>query len=89
MFSTRISNELGAGNSQAARLAVDVVLLMAISEGILVGLIMILVRNIWGRAYSSEADVVSYVAKMMPILAISHLIDGLQGVLSGFNRPRN
>lgn len=56
---------------------------MAISEGIVVGLVMILVRNIWGYAYSNEVDGVKYVADMMPILAISNLIDGIQAVLSG------
>ncbi|PON71857.1 Multi antimicrobial extrusion protein [Parasponia andersonii] len=79
-LSTRVSNELGAGNSRAARLAVHVVLFMAISEGLLVGLLMILVRNVGGRAYSSDERVVRYVAVMMPILATSNLVDDLQGV---------
>lgn len=81
--STRVSNELGAGNPKTARLAVCVVLVMAISEGILVGLVLILIRNIWGRAYSNETEVVKYVARMMPLLAASNLVDGLQCVLSG------
>ncbi|CAA0813463.1 MATE efflux family protein [Striga hermonthica] len=84
--STRVSNELGAGHSRAARLAVHVVLLIAISEGILVGLVLILIRNIWGYAYSNEVKVVTYVATMMPILALSNFMDGLQSVLSGIVR---
>ncbi|KAI3463747.1 hypothetical protein Pfo_020410 [Paulownia fortunei] len=81
--STRVSNELGAGHPQAARLAVGVVLVMAISEGILVGLVLLLIKNIWGYAYSNEIEVVRYVATMMPILAASNFMDGLQCVLSG------
>ncbi|KAH6822241.1 MATE efflux family protein [Perilla frutescens var. hirtella] len=81
--STRVSNELGAGHPRAARLAVGVVLAMAITEGILVGLVLILIRNVWGYAYSNETEVVSYVATMMPILAASNFMDGLQCVLSG------
>lgn len=81
--STRVSNELGAGHPKTARLAVCVVLVMAISEGILVGLVLILIRNKWGHAYSNDKEVVKYVATMMPILATSNLIDGLQCVLSG------
>ncbi|KAI3463748.1 hypothetical protein Pfo_020411 [Paulownia fortunei] len=81
--STRVSNELGAGHPRAARLAVRVVLVMAISEGILVGLVLSLIHNIWGYAYSNEIEVVSYVATMMPILAASNFMDGLQCVLSG------
>ncbi|GER37081.1 MATE efflux family protein [Striga asiatica] len=84
--STRVSNELGAGHSLAARLAVHVVLFIAISEGILVGLVLILIRNIWGYAYSNEIEVVTYVATMMPILALSNFMDGLQSVLSGIVR---
>ncbi|KAF7124103.1 hypothetical protein RHSIM_Rhsim12G0140300 [Rhododendron simsii] len=81
--STRVSNELGAGHPQAARLAVSVVLVMAVTEGVLVGAVLILIRNLLGYAYSNEVEVVRYVAAMMPILAISNLLDGLQSVLSG------
>ncbi|GLT60380.1 hypothetical protein SLA2020_331480 [Shorea laevis] len=81
--STRVSNELGAGHPDAARLAVCVVLVIGITEGILVGLVLILIRNIWGYAYSNEIEVVEYVAVMMPILAASNFLDGLQCVLSG------
>ncbi|XP_057519341.1 protein DETOXIFICATION 16-like [Amaranthus tricolor] len=84
--STRVSNELGAGRPQAAQLAVLVVLLIAISEGILVGMVLIFIRNLWGYAYSNEQEVVSYVAIMMPILALSNFLDGLQAVLSGIAR---
>ena len=80
-----MSNELGAGNPRTARLAVCVVIAMAIIEGIVVGTVLILIRNIWGHAYSDEIEVVRYVAIMMPILATSNFLDGLQCVLSGFN----
>ncbi|XP_023912822.2 protein DETOXIFICATION 16-like [Quercus suber] len=84
--SIRVSNELGAGKPKAARLAVRVVLVMAITEGMLVGLLMILLRNIWGHVYSHEQEVVKYVAVMMPIVALSSFLDGIQGVLSGVAR---
>ncbi|WRX19449.1 Multi antimicrobial extrusion protein - like 10 [Theobroma cacao] len=48
--SIRVSNELGAEDPKAAHLAVRVVLFLAISQGILVGLALILMRNIWGIA---------------------------------------
>lgn len=83
VYSTRVSNELGAGHPEAARLAVVVVLVLAVSEGIVVGSIMLLIRNIWGYAFSSDTEVVKYVATMMPILAASNFLDGLQCVLSG------
>ncbi|XP_015966964.1 protein DETOXIFICATION 16 [Arachis duranensis] len=84
--STRVSNELGAGNPKTARLAVCVVLVMAIIEGLIVGLVLILIRHVWGYAYSNEGEVVDYVAVMLPILATSNFLDGLQCVLSGTAR---
>ncbi|WVZ22927.1 hypothetical protein V8G54_001471 [Vigna mungo] len=84
--STRVSNELGAGHPRAARLAVYFVFIMAIIEGTLIGAVMILLRNIWGYAYSNEVEVVQYVAIMLPILALSIFLDALQCVLSGTAR---
>ncbi|ESQ43275.1 hypothetical protein EUTSA_v10013374mg [Eutrema salsugineum] len=84
--STRVSNELGAGNPKVAKLAVRVVVSIAIAESIVVGSVLILIRNIWGLAYSSEPGVVTYVASMMPILALGNFLDNLQCVLSGVAR---
>ncbi|PPR81989.1 hypothetical protein GOBAR_AA38720 [Gossypium barbadense] len=80
--STRVSNELGAGNPEAARLAVNVVIAMAIFEALLVGSILMLIRNILGYAYSNEVEVVKYVAALLPLVAISNLLDSLQCILS-------
>ncbi|XWS60909.1 hypothetical protein CRYUN_Cryun07bG0078900 [Craigia yunnanensis] len=84
--SIRVSNELGAEDPKAAHLAVRVVLVLAVSQGILVGLVLILMRNIWGYAYSNDVEVIRYVAAMIPILATSNFIDGVQCVLSGIAR---
>ncbi|ERN05648.1 protein DETOXIFICATION 16 isoform X2 [Amborella trichopoda] len=85
-ISTRVSNELGAGQPEAAQLAACIVVLMAITVGVIVGSTMVIVRGIWGYAYSNEEEVVQYVAKMMPILAASNFMDGIQSVLSGIAR---
>lgn len=83
--SVRVSNKLGAGHPKAARLAAGVVLTMTILEGLLIGLLFIFLRNFWGYAYSSEIEVVEFVAKSMPTLAIVNFFGGLQRVLSGNN----
>ncbi|XP_019457733.1 PREDICTED: protein DETOXIFICATION 16-like isoform X2 [Lupinus angustifolius] len=85
-ISTRISNELGAGHPKVARLAVVVVLGLTLILAVSVGTVMILIRNVWGYAYSNEVEVVKYVAIMMPILAISSFLEALQSVLSGVAR---
>ncbi|KAK1423462.1 hypothetical protein QVD17_18765 [Tagetes erecta] len=81
--STRVSNELGAGNPRAARLAVCTVLFLAIIESIIVGVVILSCRAILGNAYSNEKPVVSYVASMGPFLSISVITDSLQAVISG------
>ncbi|KAG8063940.1 hypothetical protein GUJ93_ZPchr0004g38117 [Zizania palustris] len=85
-ISTRVSNELGAGRPEAARLASRVVMVLGIVVAVVVGLSMILVRHLWGYAYSNEEEVVQYISKMMPIIAVSFLFDDLQCVLSGIAR---
>ncbi|BAF26307.1 protein DETOXIFICATION 16 isoform X1 [Oryza sativa Japonica Group] len=82
-ISTRVWNELGAGNPQAAKLATRVVICMAMTEGSVVAFTMILLRNSWGHMYSDEAEVVTYIARMIPVLAISFFIDGMHSALSG------
>eukprot|EP01018_Ginkgo_biloba_P027028 Gb_29736 [translate_table: standard] len=84
--STRVSNELGAGRSGAARLAVYVVVGLGAMEAVMLGCILFSIRNVWGYAYSNEEEVIDYVAKMMPLLACSTIFDGIQGVLSGIAR---
>uniref|UniRef100_A0A0E0G6P4 Protein DETOXIFICATION n=1 Tax=Oryza nivara TaxID=4536 RepID=A0A0E0G6P4_ORYNI len=59
---------------------------MAISEGVVIGLVLVSVRNIWGHAYSNEEEVVKYVAKMLLVISVSNFFDGIQCVLSGVAR---
>ncbi|XP_037462901.1 protein DETOXIFICATION 16-like [Triticum dicoccoides] len=81
--STRVSNELGAGRPQAARLATRVVVCMALLAGSVISITMILLRKSWGYMYSNEEEVVTYIARMIPVLAISFFIDGIHTSLSG------
>ncbi|XP_023515399.1 protein DETOXIFICATION 16-like isoform X2 [Cucurbita pepo subsp. pepo] len=84
--SIRVSNELGAGRPRAARMAAYVALVMVVVEGVLVGVLMVLLRDVWGRVYSEEEEVVRYLATMMPTVAVSSFFDGVQSVLSGVAR---
>ncbi|CAO2034456.1 unnamed protein product [Urochloa humidicola] len=85
-ISTRVSNELGAGRLQDARLATRVAMVVALFVGVLIGIVMVLARNFWGYAYSNEEEVVGYIARMIPILAVGFVFDDLQCVLSGVVR---
>ncbi|KAF3956152.1 hypothetical protein ACB098_08G165400 [Castanea mollissima] len=84
--STRISNELGAGNPQAARVAVFAVLFLAVTETSIVSAILLASRSVFGYTFSNEKEVVDYVTTMAPLVSLSIILDSLQGVLSGVAR---
>ncbi|KAL5748170.1 hypothetical protein ACOSQ2_025467 [Xanthoceras sorbifolium] len=85
-ISTRVSNELGAGRPYAARLAVLIVMFLAVTQGLLLSSIAVAVRSIWGYMYTNDEELVRYLASVMPVLAISNFLDGMQTVLSGTTR---
>ena len=74
---------MGAGKPKAARLAVQVVVVLAITEGLLLSLVLVATRGVWGYLFTNEDEVVKYIAAIMPVLAVSNFMDGIQGVLSG------
>ncbi|GFZ00255.1 MATE efflux family protein [Actinidia rufa] len=82
--STRVSNELGAGNPQGARLAVVVVLCLAVIEAVIMSTTLFATRRVFGYTFSSEKEVVDYVEAMAPVVCLSVVLDSLQGVLSGY-----
>ncbi|KAI5005621.1 hypothetical protein ZWY2020_032864 [Hordeum vulgare] len=85
-ISTRVSNEPGAGRPQVARLATIVVICMALFAGSVISITMILLRKSWGYMYSNEEEVVTYIARMIPVLDVSFFTDGIHTSLSGTSR---
>ncbi|KAK4337559.1 hypothetical protein RND71_042046 [Anisodus tanguticus] len=55
-ISVRVSNELGAGRPKAARLAARTATILATTEGILVAIVMVSIRKVWGHCYSNEEE---------------------------------
>ncbi|XP_031265298.1 protein DETOXIFICATION 12-like isoform X2 [Pistacia vera] len=84
--STRVSNELGAGNPQKARVAVYAVVFLAVTETIIVSAILFASRHVFGYVFSNEKEVADYVTTMAPLVCLSVIMDSLQGVLSGVAR---
>ena len=81
--STRVSNELGAGKPQAARVAAWAAIFLAVVAIIIVSVVLFALRHVFGYAFSNEKEVVDYVAVMAPLVCISIVLDAIQGVLSG------
>ncbi|CAI9276611.1 unnamed protein product [Lactuca saligna] len=84
--STRVSNEIGAGNPRAARLAVCIVMFLAVIEAIIVSTMVFSCRHYLANAFSNKMEVVSYVVSMSPFIALSIITDSLQAVISGIAR---
>ncbi|ESR33682.1 protein DETOXIFICATION 12 [Citrus sinensis] len=80
---TRVSNGLGAGNVQRARVAVYAVVFMAVMETIIVSASLFASRRVFGYVFSNEGQVVDYVTTMAPLVCLSVIMDSLQGVFSG------
>ncbi|CDP00711.1 unnamed protein product [Coffea canephora] len=81
--STRVSNELGAGNSEDARVSVIGGILLAFTKTILVNSALFASRDIFGYVFSSDKEVVDYVSVMAPLVCLSVVMDSFQGTLSG------
>ncbi|KAF5182308.1 Detoxification-like protein [Thalictrum thalictroides] len=84
--STRVSNELGAGNADRAKNAVVVTLKLSVLLALAVILSLLFGHNLWASAFSNSPVIKKEFASMAPFLAISILFDSAQGVLSGVAR---
>ncbi|PKA59706.1 MATE efflux family protein 9 [Apostasia shenzhenica] len=84
--STRVSNELGAGNPEGAHLVVRVSISVVFAEAVIVSATLFALRQVVGYAYSNEEEVTDYVKEMVPLVSISVILDSIQGVLSGIAR---
>ncbi|KAE8648998.1 protein DETOXIFICATION 8 isoform X1 [Cucumis sativus] len=84
--STRVSNELGAGNPEGAKVAVKVVGVLGIIESIVVSLTLFGCHKFLGYAFTSDTEIANNIASMWPLICLSILIDSFLGVLSGVAR---
>ncbi|KAG4114597.1 hypothetical protein ERO13_D12G055200v2 [Gossypium hirsutum] len=84
--STRVSNELGGGNPEAAQISTIVVTLVTLAEAVIASVILFCCRHIFGYAYSDDKEVVNNVAKMVPLMCLSIIMDSLHVVLAGIVR---
>ncbi|KAB2051475.1 hypothetical protein ES319_A12G057100v1 [Gossypium barbadense] len=84
--STRVSNELGGGNPEAAQISTVVVMLVTLTEAVIASVSLFCCRHIFGYAYSDDKEVVNNVAKMVPLMCLSIIMDSLHVVLAGIVR---
>ncbi|OMO61889.1 Multi antimicrobial extrusion protein [Corchorus capsularis] len=81
--STRVSNELGAGNAVGAKQAMGVTLKLSILLASAAILTLALGHDIWAGFFSKSPSIIKQFAGLTPLLAVSISIDAIQGVISG------
>ncbi|KAF8669512.1 hypothetical protein HU200_051315 [Digitaria exilis] len=84
--STRVSNEIGAGNVDRAKNAVSVTLKLSVFLAISFVLLLAFGHGLWARLFSGSPAIASGFAAITPLMAVSIVLDGAQGVLSGVAR---
>ncbi|KAM3284613.1 protein DETOXIFICATION 3 [Capsicum chacoense] len=84
--STRVSNELGAGNYKAAKMAVRAALTISMAEAVISCTVLFCCHHVVGYLFSNEKEVVDYLSDMTPFLCLLIVSDCIQAVLSGVAR---
>ncbi|CAM6117234.1 unnamed protein product [Calypogeia fissa] len=84
--SIRVSNELGANRPDKAKLAANVALSLAMLDGCIVFVAIMLSRHFLGHAFTNVEGVLDYVAEVTPFLACLTFMDAVQYVGSGVIR---
>ncbi|KAI9200448.1 hypothetical protein LWI28_008141 [Acer negundo] len=89
--STRIGNELGANRPAKARICMIVSLIFAVALGLMAMLFTTLMRNQWGRFFTTDEEILELTAIALPIAGLCELGNCPQttgcGVLRGSARP--
>ncbi|XP_078433572.1 protein DETOXIFICATION 18-like [Wolffia australiana] len=86
VISTRVANELGAGNVDKAKKAVKVTLTLSIIFSMTFILFLIFGHNAWAHFFTNSRIIRTEFVQMVPFLSTSILLDSVQGVLSGVSR---
>ncbi|KAK9066929.1 hypothetical protein SSX86_014253 [Deinandra increscens subsp. villosa] len=84
--STRVSNELGAGNPQAAKTALLAITGLGAVEVVIAVTTLFCSRSILGYAFGNEQELVNYVKDITLLLCFTIFADTIQAILSGVAR---
>lgn len=81
--SVRVSNELGAGHPKSAAFSVVIINVVAFVISIIAAVIVLVLRDVIGYAFTDGENVAIAVSDLCPLLAVTLLLNGIQPVLSG------
>ncbi|XP_065880119.1 protein DETOXIFICATION 41-like [Euphorbia lathyris] len=81
--SVRVSNELGAGHAKLAKFSVMVVNGTSIMISTILSVIVLVCRVGLSQLFTTDSEVIEAVSNLIPLLAISVFLNGIQPILSG------
>ncbi|XP_051120985.1 protein DETOXIFICATION 21-like [Andrographis paniculata] len=81
--SVRVANELGMGDSKAAKFSVVNIVLTSFAIGFVLFVIFLFLRERVAYIFTEDKAVAAEVARLSPLLAFSILLNSVQPVLSG------
>ncbi|XP_051215742.1 protein DETOXIFICATION 19 [Lolium perenne] len=84
--STRVSNEIGAGNIDRAKNAVAVTLKLSVFLGLSFILLLGFGHGLWASLFSGSSVIAAKFAAITPFMMMSIVLDSAQGILSGVAR---
>jgi Na+-driven multidrug efflux pump len=85
--STRVSNEIGAGNIDRAKNAVAVTLKLSVFLGLSFILLLGFGHGLWASLFSGSSVIAAKFAAITPFMMMSIVLDSAQGILSGKKKP--
>jgi len=84
--SNRVGNLIGMGDARTAMIASRCSIALAILFGLVNSMMLLLLKDRWGRLFSEDVEVVKTVAMILPLVAFFQIGDGLAGVGGGVLR---
>ena len=78
-----MSNELGAGNPKSAAFSVIIVNIYSFITCVILAIVILACRDVLSYAFTEGEKVSAAVSELCPLLALTHILNGIQPVLSG------
>ncbi|KAK7383075.1 hypothetical protein VNO78_28741 [Psophocarpus tetragonolobus] len=82
-ISVRVSNELGAGDFNAAKFSVLAVSITSVSIGVIAMIVVLSTKNYFPYLFTTSVEVAKETTKLAALLGVTVLLNSLQPVLSG------
>ncbi|KAK9090304.1 hypothetical protein Sjap_023481 [Stephania japonica] len=83
LFSSSVSNELGAGHPRTAKFSIAVVVINSFLIGLVLAPLLVIFQQEYPKAFTNSEVVTKFVSNLTPLLAFSVVINSVQPVLTG------